>query len=499
MSSTSAGDCKMQSIEKKPRKKATGWVIALLMLALILAGFLFFSKEKIPPPPKKPDFITLFQTEEDTILALTINPTGGETYTLIKTEDGYAIKGRDSFPLNQDLAASMFDMVRLIRASERIAVIDQANSPEDFGITQDSLTITLRLKNGQQVTTRFGYPLNLESYSQYLMMDGDTTVYLTSDNYPDVCDFTDLQLHTVPGINFTPDLVDAIHVTGERELSLERVNDFWQLTKPYTYPAQPSKVQAVLEKIGKMRLAAYEAEGTEANLAKYGLASPRFVVCLKMAESVISSADTQTGEQSSVRIPAHEQVFQIGRSFDGIGFYCLYEHKIYKATMLSMGFLENLTSDDLALTTPVHLSINALTGLDVAYENRQASFTLEIVEQVAKNNQLVVDEHGRIQYDLWLFAGDRRLDPAPFVAAYTQATKLSASANLPEGYQVAGKPLGSVSLSFEGGHMEVQFFPYDALTLSVQINGKALHMIDKESVQIILNQLIKAADNPYID
>lgn len=487
----------MQDIDKNPRKKAYGWVIALIIIALILAGFLYLNKEKIPPPPKKPDPIVLFQAEQGAVVALSIKPTGDDAYTLIQTEGSYAIKGLDNFPVNQELAASMFDMVQLIRANEKVESNDKETTPEDFGITEDGFSLTIHLKDGQEIGVRFGYPLNLETYLQYMMIDGDHNVYLTSDNYPDVCDFNRLQMHTVPGINFTPDLVDGIYLAGEQTLSIERNKGFWQLTEPYAYPAQPSKAESILEKIGKMRLASFEALGTQENLDKYGLSSPRLSVRLKMAKSVISSSDIETGEQSQVEIPAHEQTFKIGDAFDGIGFYCLYEQKIYKATMLSMGFWERLSPDELALKTPVHLSINAINHLDVSYGQEQASFTLELVEQVAKNNQLVVDEHGRIQYDLWLFEKEQRLDPVAFVAAYTQATNLSVSGSLPEDYPVSVEWVGSISVFFEGGQMEVAFYPYDALNLAISINGKALHYIDRQSVELVLEKLIQASKQPY--
>lgn len=463
-------------------------IVLILVSVLVLIGIWQLSRpQPLPEVEPRPDRIVLSSFNLEDIEKIILYPTGGEPFTLLRNADNsYAIAGDEGFRLNTARVEEIFDMATLIRADYLAQENTDMEHLSEFGITNDSFHFTIHAKDGVLETWFAAENVHADDTHRFLFREGDTAVYLTELDYISAMNFTKEELHPIPDINYTPDLIDGIDVryaSGD-EVSLTNEQGIWYVKKPFRYPAS-GLMQDLLEKAGRMRLSTYVAEGNEKNLRLYGLHKPFAVVTIRMAASIISvmTPDHQVAEQRDV--PEHEITFYFGDAFASVGYYCLFDDMIYKATMLSMGFLLNIEPDILALQTPFDIPLNKMQWIAVMREEQRTDYYVEFAERVLPNNLIAVDDSGNTIYDMYVKRNGDEILAEPFMRAYLDMMSLSSSGEMTENSLQTDAALLTVFLKYDSGERTIAFYPYDALHAAIAIDGVVRHYVTLSQLDLI--------------
>ena len=436
-----------------------------------------------------------FEAPEEDLLSFTIYPRDGEPYTIIHEQGTYQLVNQPDYSLDMSMVRKMVDTLLYLESADTISSAQGLDS-DDFGLAQDALRVTAHYSQDRQLHFAIGDRIPSDIPRDYLMITGDPALYAIAVDVREALDQKLNLLHTVPSINFTADLLDAIHFEGGEALSLHRIaQDIWEIKQPIHYPASLRQVQRMLQQVSQMRLAAYVAEALTENLAQYGLDSPRCRVRFLLSESLISTIPVDDTSPIKYEVAAQDLVFSIGDEIPGRGFYCLYNNVIYLASDLSMGFLLEYDLQDYLGTHPIDIPLNRLSQLIASWPQGGVSINLLLVEHVLPNNEIALDEQGNILYDYLVTGIEREIEPAVFIDAYAKLMAIKAAGTLPPAYSVFDQAsVLSLSLRFEGQERQIAFYPYDVLHLAAEVNGNLTHYVSRESVEAALSALAANED-----
>lgn len=472
-------------------------VFFLVGLALALRLFLPFGTSKpagtidVPVNTAK----LQFEASEEDLLSFTIYPRGGEPYTIIHEQGTYQLVNQPDYNLDMSMIRKMVDALLYLESADTISS-DQGLDLDDFGLTQDALRVTTHYSQDRQLHFVIGDRIPSDIPRDYLMITGDPVLYAVAVDVREALDQKLNLLHTVPSINFTADLLDAIHFEGEETLSLHRIaQDIWEIKEPIHYPASLGKVQWMLQQISQMRLAAYVAEALTENLAQYGLDSPRRRVRFVLSESLISTIPVDEASPVIHKVAAQELVFSIGDEIPDRGFYCLYNNAIYLASDLSMGFLLEHDLQDYVGEQPIDVPVNRLSQLTASWPQGGISFNLSLVEHVLPNNEIALDEQGNILYDYLVTGMGQEIESSVFVDAYAKLMAINAAGTLSTDYSTADQAaVLSLSLLYEGQERQIAFYLYDVLHMAAEVNGHLIYYVSRDSVETALSALTAIED-----
>lgn len=481
----------MHKVRKHEKKKFPrwGWLIIIISLT-ITTTFIYLLERKVEPPKieTKSERIDLLRLPVSDIASLTVYPTGGEKYTIVQKKQGqYHLESNPDYPLQAKTLDEMFDAVSSMVADSMVIKNIPETQLQEFGVNEESLRFTITDKNKESSTWYFGYELNTEVPMRYLYQQGGS-MYLTGINYPDICNFTVQELHPVPSINFTPDIITGIQVVqGNHALRLIDENGMWFLTAPFKYPADKQAVDGLLQKIGDMRLAAFVEDASDQALTRYGFDMPRATITLNIADSTISVLSPEQQVVQQDRIAAHSNTFVIGNPIEGIGFYCLYEDMVFKATNLSMGFFMDMYAEDYTLKNPFNISLNVMKSMKLQRNGETTDYQFIIVEQILQNNEIATDEFGNTLFDMHVEKNGAPIETSSFIADYTNLNHVRVDGILDDSKKINQEnPLLLAELEYETGRRTIAFYPYDALHAAVSIDGIICHYIEIEKISNIL-------------
>lgn len=479
----------MQPVRKKQRHPARmrAVLIAGFALLILLAALLLLSgrnKPSLPPPePSVREEITLIGKSQEDLAAFELFPTGHPSYRLVRAGAAFHLENKPDFPLDQQMLAEMAQDLTSLSAEKAGDINEISGGKEAIGIDGTHFYVNAEYKDGSRCTFSFGSAAYTEIPSDYLMISGDDSVYTVSPQIRSNLDLPLGALHPIPRINFSADLLDALYIRDGQDLfSLERKEDFWQVTSPCAYPADPGQIASLIKDISGMRLAVYVGEADELPLADYGLQPPSRTAAFHLAKSFIIT-QTEAGDAASLPVDAQRLEFSIGKDIDRIGFYCLYQGAVYQASHASMGFLTALSMDRMLAINPVAIPVSQLRSLrvrDSAGQIRQ--YQVELVEHVQKNNALAKDAQGRQLYDPLITLNGKAFDQEAFAKEYLKLMDLENRGRLPEGFVAEGSPVTQYTLSAGDTELDLAFYPYDALHLAMAVNGRVFFYVTRQSV-----------------
>ena len=480
----------MQSVQRESNKKLSKkWRIALLIVLIVLiATFVYISiPHEIVIEPTDEDIIIL-QIEPEDIIELTIKPKKGEEYTLEQVEaDSFRLKGYENYPLDIDMVREMFDITASITAVDAMVESIDIIKAREYGIDNNSLKVSIALSTGKTHTYIFGYEIKTEVPMRYMYCEDSGTMYITKINYPDVLNYTVKELHTVPPLNFSSELVDSIQIyenTG-RNIEIIRQEDMWSFVSPIKYPINADSAKKLCDNIEDMRLAVFEDKATDTTLSKYGLKKPRTRVIFYIAKSNVSVTSIIDNTKDIYKVDEHSIELLIGDDFDDIGFYCLYDGNIYKASRLSMGFLLQMNIDEMYIKNPVNISINALKEVSVIRADKKNIYTLDFIETVLPNNKISKDKYGNTLYDMHVYKNGQEINSKEWTSKYMLLTQLNIDGRLPNDSIPETSPLFEIKLIYEGGNRNITFYPYDALHAAMSIDGIFIHYVSLDKLSEI--------------
>lgn len=483
----------MQPVSKKKSQKGgkQALILSILLLATGLAVLLFVLLQKqtthLPAPEAEDHTVSLIDKPVDSLVRLDITPGTAPPYTLIKLDGVWQVGGSPGFAVNQTQASLMARDFTILIANELLGRVHlDEESLATLGLGKDAPRAEGHYQDGSTTTLVFGLDAKTEPPSDYLLVVGSDEVYGVSPETRDHFDRHVNTLHTLPALAINQELVSGIQFAGDDPLVLGQADGWWQINSPVQYPVNQQTLSSLLDSISKMRMAVYAGDDSTENLDRYGLATPRRTITLYLGESIITQFGEDNQPVKSQQVDAQTLTFSVGNNIDTLGFYCLYNGKIYQASNLSMGFLRDTGLLSLLSQTPGSLPINRLSTLTVQQENETLVYALELSEQVLPNNQLALDESGNTLYQPHITKNGEPYDSDAFSLSYVRLATIKSQGRLPESYTTKGlTPVIAYHLSGQPMDINLQFFTYDALHYAMQVNGKAFDFVLKNEVDAI--------------
>lgn len=476
-------------------------VVALLAMVSILAGALLLPRLLRPaaplPSPLPDSTIRLFTSEEEKIASFTVSPTGEGPYTIRRDGNQFVVDGQPGFDLSPDAIRAMLDVLIYFEAADVVGSTETDGlNPVDYGLGEDALYVSVALADGRTFGFKIGNRMLTHTPLDYGMVQGDSTIYALNIDIKQTFDQRLGWLHTLPNINFTPELMDSLQVTGEQDLHIRRLTDgLWEMEKPFRYPVSVEKMRGMFDAIKKMRFAAYVSPADDEHLAQYGLQEPRLTVAFHLAESVITSQAASGAEPISQHVGEQSIRIEIGNPVPGVGFYCRYLDTIYQASDLSMGFLDIKEPETFLSSLPLYIPLSALSHVVISGESGSSSvYDISLVEEILPNNEIARDGQGNILYRYHIVSDGKEIMEDKFAALYGTLMSIRATGNISETYEPGGVPLLSIRLEGDGVERSAVFYPYDALHAAIGVNGTFVHYADLASIKEAINQFRALAD-----
>ncbi len=485
----------MKKVQRTTPRRLTGWQ-KLLLLALVvgLAALAFFllrdSKPVVPAPPAASVPVELFRAEEADLQQIRVKPRGEPPYALVRQGDGFQVEGQPAFQLDREETAALASSLAYVEAVYTLADTEKEQLHlHDFGLEGDALQIEATYKNGDMLRLRIGDRIPGDEALDYCLIGDDPKLYAIHADRKEMFNLPLRMLHALPGINFTPDLLDSVQFDGaDTALSLHRLaTDMWVIQQPFLYPAADAAVQQLLEGAGNMRFASYVAPADSENSALYGLEVPRIRVVFRLGASVVQTMDS-TGQTTSSKSVAEQAIaIDIGNPIDNIGFYCRYGDSIWQASNASMGFLLKNQAQDYASRYPLGIPLSLVSRWTLSTTEEEYAYQVFLVEHVLDNNEIAVDENQSPLYNIVLEENGVEIDAALALQQYAALMQIRAVGDYQgDQKEPAGAPLLSVGLSYLGQEIAVTFHPMDALYASIWINGRCLHYTELAQLQRVL-------------
>ena len=484
----------MQPVAKKIKSRKRKFLALGLVVLLLLAGLsaaLLITNRQAPARPlahqREESYVLIDKPEED-LLRMAVTSSDGAGFVLVREKGVFQVEGRPGYQLNEmDIALMVKDLTLLVASDLAGELPADEKDLIGLGLGPEAPRVTASYRDGSEITLIFGDSARTEVPSDFIMMAGDTKIYTTSPETRQHFDRALSTLHIIPRINFNSSLVSAIKVSGPESFTLKQQEAWWEITDPYLANANPVEMGKLLKSIGEMRLALYADEGSSESLADYGLDKPRRQVVFELVDSIITGFDEAGQAVDRQAVPAQSITIGIGKDYDKIGFYCLYDGKVYLCSNVSMGFLKNLSLAALRSDRPLAIPVNRLRSMLVEAGSEKKQYTFEYTESVLPNNQLATDEAGNQLYDTLVYQDTEPVDSDSFMQVYLRLMNLKAAGRLPEGFAAPEDSLlrRYQFVLLDGSQRELALFPYDPLHVAMRINGVFFDYIPKSEMEAV--------------
>ena len=455
---------------------------------LVLPGYQK-PQRSTPPAASKP--VELFRAEEDDLMRIQVKPPGEQSYTLIRETDGFQVEGQPGFILDQEEVVALAGSLAYVEA---VYVLGDSQKEQinlqDFGLDESALEIESTYKNGATLSLRIGNRIPGDEALDYCLIGDDPMLYAIHVDRKEMFNMPLRMLYTLPGINFTPDLLDSVQFeSADATLSLSRLAaDMWMIDRPFLYPVADAAIRQLLEGINSMRLASYVAPADSAQLALYGLDAPRTRVTFMLSASTIQTLNSDGQIARSQDVAEQTMVIEIGDPVENIGFYCRYGDSIWQASNASMGFLLKNQPKDYASRYPLGIPLSYVSRWGLRTPDEEHSYQVDLVEYVLENNEVAVDKNLSSLHNFLIRENGVEIEPEPVLDKYAVLRQIRATGDY-QGHQTepAGVPLLTVDLRYFNQDITVKFYKQDALHASIWVNGHCLHYTELAQLQNVLS------------
>lgn len=285
-----------------------------LLLAIVffaLGAYLYLVEFKRAAEEAEKQTLFSFEPDEATKVELTYP----DRQIIVQKQDG---SWRLTAPIeaNADNVA-VDNLVRAIADCEVKKTLEDA--PEDlapFGLDTPQTTVTLTVGEEALPAIRVGKTSPV-GFSTYIQRADEMKIYLTSSAFQsgmekqvkDLRDksILDIASEEVRGITFA---------RADSSLTLRKDEGGWRVAEPAAYGADEAAVRGFLSSLGSLRAKDFPAE-TDAELGKYGLATPRLTLSLTTgedkAETQVMFGNTNEEEKSVyVKLASRPTIFAVG-------------------------------------------------------------------------------------------------------------------------------------------------------------------------------------------
>ncbi|MBO4836516.1 MAG: DUF4340 domain-containing protein [Clostridia bacterium] len=483
----------MSPVRRRQVRPAPPWILPLVLgglLAVSCIAWLLWGRQATPQLPQTAAAspVQLCDRTPGQILSLTVDNPYDEPYTLLQGQDGWQMEGEDGFVFRKAALEDMLQNCAGLTADDTLG--DLKEHPEwqlmNFGLEEGCVRVTAEFTDDTSMTFRIGDGVPGEIPGRYLLLEGDSHIYITGTDVYEAYTYTCMGLHDVTDPALNGSLIDRIAFSGSDPFVMERRTDGWYMTEPLAYPLADDAVSRLLNRLEGLRFAQYVGSREKTDLSALGLDPARRTVTLDIAESILTGYDDKDQPTDQAVLPAYQLTFELGNTENDVVFYCLYRGEVMKATVFSAGFLLSQSWDSLLLTVPFNAPTNDLERLIVEQAGNREVYDIVLTERVLPNNSFETDESGNILYDFHVFRDGEETDAETFLTAYGRLLSLRTTDRLPDGYTLPDTPprLSITVQRSSGGTRQVDLYPLDALYDAAAVDGTALFRMEKEKLTV---------------
>ncbi len=252
--------------------------IILLIIAAALGAYVYFYEIKGEEKRKEQEQYEkqLMHFEQDSVTAIEIKSAGGD-FVMQKSRDGWRIEepvstGADNAPINS--------LLRSLSGAEKKRTFHI--TPEEltrYGLGMGALKVKLTMNDGSSDSLFFGAKSSVGNNIYVNKLD--TLVYMTSANIKNNAEKSLFDWRDKKTVHFDKNRIRTFTLTNPQgQFTFVKEDGEWKLSQPIETNADPSKVDAVLNKLANGSIKSVESERAGNNLARFGLHRPAYRIDL---------------------------------------------------------------------------------------------------------------------------------------------------------------------------------------------------------------------------
>ncbi len=168
---------------KRKKKNAITLAAMMVILVLLIVGYVMVSKSQEEKEQKeaeeaaKDTSVQLLAAESEQIILIGVDSDAYD-YTLKRAEQGWVLAGDEEFPLDTTVPDTMLGLLENFSATR--LVLENAPDLNEYGLTEDAFTISLKLADGTDRVIRIGDKSTADG-GYYTCMDDGADVYLVEE------------------------------------------------------------------------------------------------------------------------------------------------------------------------------------------------------------------------------------------------------------------------------------------------------------------------------
>jgi hypothetical protein len=278
-------------------------LLVLLVLAAGLGAYIYFveSKRDLTDPETRKDKV--FAVETGTIEEVQLRSPNGDT-TLRKNGTTWQVAAPVTAAADEYTVSSLVSALETLEMQRSLQ--DNPSSVAQFGLDPARISVAFKVA-GDTTERRLEIGNKTPTGSDlYARVGGQPKLFLIAAHLEDTLNRSTFDLREKSVLKVERDGIDAIRIApaGSPAVTLARTDADWRLTAPVDTRADSSAVDSIINRASqatfKAVVAGEPAPASEADLRKYGLDRPRFILELGAGSTRASLAIGYTLDDSSV-------------------------------------------------------------------------------------------------------------------------------------------------------------------------------------------------------
>lgn len=445
------------------RKRVIIIAVAVIALAGIYFGLTKLNKEDEGGSQTASETISIFKTEKDNIVSITITTPDFE-YTLYKQDDKWLVLGSEDIKLNNSKVESLAYNFASINAG---TIIENPSDLSAYGFGAPAGTPSIKLADGDEKGFVIGSktPTGTEYY--FKTADSDTIYSVYSSKIESFIapleTYRDQNLASVDTASLTEIKIkrsDADIVMQAKTEGEEQTFSTWRMVTPYSKDVSSYGLdEYIIKKITGFQISKF-AEDNPSSYAPYGLDKPKYIISLteKDKSPVTFLLGNAVEDEFYVRLENESPVYTIKQS--------AFEFKDVDPMLLidTLIYIQNIdTVDTISFYTP-----DSLNNLKITRDGEAVSY----------------------------FINDTSASEGAFKKIYQEVIGLLLRGMVAE--EPDGEPLFRAIFKFNNGRADdvIEAVPYRERYAAIKVNGKAEYYVMKDQVLTLIKKVKEFAENP---
>jgi hypothetical protein len=286
--------------------------LGLLAILIALGAYLYFVESKRAPGDDGETKPEVFAVEADAIDEITIRSEAGDTTTLRKSNDEWAVVAPTAAPADD---AEISGVATNLASLEEGRLIDENPSTlADFGLEPARIEVAFK-SGGTERRLLIGgrTPTGADLYAK---TDASPKVFLIASYLDSTFNRSAFDLRDKSALRFDRDAVDAVSlVTNGRTIRFQKSGGTWQLAEPAAARSDEAAIEGLLAQLDGLQMRSVVASEA-GNPANFGLDSPAARIRIGSGSSAAELLVGSPAEEGQLyaRDTARPEIFTIDAS-----------------------------------------------------------------------------------------------------------------------------------------------------------------------------------------